>query len=47
MGERGMQSGRFILLFDEVSEGDTCLVGGKGLRLAEMAKAGVASSPAG
>jgi len=40
-----MQSGRFILLFDEVSEGDTCLVGGKGLRLAEMAQAGLPVLP--
>jgi phosphoenolpyruvate synthase/pyruvate phosphate dikinase len=31
-----MESGQFVLRFDEVSEGDTHLVGGKGLRLAEI-----------
>jgi pyruvate,water dikinase len=40
-----MESGQFVLRFDEVSEGDTHLVGGKGLRLAEMAQAGLPVLP--
>jgi phosphohistidine swiveling domain-containing protein len=40
-----MERGQFVLGFDEVREGDTHLVGGKGLRLAEMAQAGLPVLP--
>jgi phosphohistidine swiveling domain-containing protein len=40
-----MESGQFVLQFDEVHEGDTHLVGSKGLRLAEMAQAGLPVLP--
>jgi phosphohistidine swiveling domain-containing protein len=40
-----MENKPFVLRFDEVSEGDTRLVGGKGLRLAEMAQAGLPVLP--
>jgi pyruvate,water dikinase len=40
-----MESGQFVLRFEEVGEGDTHLVGGKGLRLAEMAQAGLPVLP--
>ncbi|GAB4538446.1 MAG: PEP/pyruvate-binding domain-containing protein [Anaerolineae bacterium] len=40
-----MESGQFVLRFDEVREGDRHLVGGKGLRLAEMAQAGLPVLP--
>jgi pyruvate,water dikinase len=40
-----MESGRFVLRFDEVGEDDICLVGSKGLRLAEMAQAGLPVLP--
>jgi len=36
-----MESGRYVLRFDEVSEDDSHLVGGKGLRLAQLAQAGL------
>ena len=40
-----MESGQFVLEFDEVSEDAIRLVGGKGLRLAEMAQAGLPVLP--
>jgi phosphohistidine swiveling domain-containing protein len=40
-----MENKPFVLQFDEVREDDTCLVGGKGLRLAEMAQAGLPVLP--
>jgi len=40
-----MESGQFVLRFDEVSEDAAHLVGGKGLRLAEMAQAGLPVLP--
>ena len=40
-----MEANRFVLRFDEVKEQDGPLVGGKGLRLAEMAQAGLSVLP--
>jgi phosphohistidine swiveling domain-containing protein len=40
-----MESAQYVLRFDEVSEDATHLVGGKGLRLAEMAQAGLPVLP--
>jgi pyruvate,water dikinase len=40
-----MRSRRFVLQFDEVGQGDTHLVGSKGLRLAELARAGLPVLP--
>jgi len=45
MKGESMESTRFVVRFDEVREQDGPLVGSKGLRLAEMAQAGLPVLP--